>query len=105
MRDRVVMLHRLDPGAQPLGMPLADTPSPIPLLRCHLVDRRRVALQIRAILVPYRVERRRRDSATMEQFRLRARFMIDGLEESVGADPELQKALADARQEIDADEP
>lgn len=41
----------------------------------------------------------------MEQFRLRARRMMDALEESVGADPELQKALADARQEIDADEP
>jgi hypothetical protein len=69
------------------------------------LDRRRIALQIRAILIPYRVERDRRDSATMAEFRLRARRMIDGLEEGVRADPELQKALADAREEIDADEP
>jgi hypothetical protein len=69
------------------------------------LDRRRIALQIRAILIPYRVERDRRDSATMAEFRLRARRMIDGLEEGVRADPELRKALADAREEIDADEP
>jgi hypothetical protein len=69
------------------------------------LDRRRIALQIRAILVPYRVERDRRDSATMAEFRLRARRMMDGLEEGARADPELHKALADARREIDADEP
>jgi hypothetical protein len=69
------------------------------------LDRRRIALQIRAILIPFRVERQRRDTATMEQFRLRARRMMDALEERVEADPELRKALADARREIDADEP
>ena len=69
------------------------------------MDRRRIALQIRAILIPYRVERQRRDSATMEQFRLRAREMMDALEDSVGDDAELRKALDDARREIDADEP
>ena len=69
------------------------------------MDKRRVALQIRAILVPYRVERQRRDSATMEQFRLRAKQMIEALEENVEGDPELTKALTDARREIDADEP
>jgi hypothetical protein len=68
------------------------------------MDRRRVGLQIRAILVPYRVERRRRDGATMREFRTRARQMIDALEPRVEADPELQKALSDARAEIDADE-
>ena len=68
------------------------------------MDRRRVALEIRAILIPYRVERERRDTATMEQFRLRARRMMDALEEQVGADPALRKVLADARREIDADE-
>jgi hypothetical protein len=69
------------------------------------LDRRRVGLQIRAILVPYRVERRRRDGVTMHEFRLRARQMIDALEPRVRADPELQRALSDARAEIDADEP
>ena len=67
------------------------------------MDRRRVALQIRAILIPYRVERERRDTATMEQYRLRARLMMDALEESVEADPTLRKELADARRELDAD--
>ena len=73
-------------------------------LGCQLVDRRRIALQIRAILIPYRVERQRRDTATMEEFRLRARRMMDALDERVEDDPELSKALADARREIDADE-
>jgi hypothetical protein len=68
------------------------------------LDRRRVALQIRSILIPYRVELRRRDTATMEQFRVRARQMMDALDERVEGDPELSKALADARREIDADE-
>ena len=75
------------------------------LPECEPLDRRRIALQIRAILIPFRVERQRRDTATMEQFRLRARRMMDALEERVEADPELRKALADARREIDADEP
>ena len=68
------------------------------------MDRRRVGLQIRAILIPYRVERRRRDGATMQEFRTRAREMIDALEPRVKADPELRKALSDARAEIDEDE-
>ena len=68
------------------------------------MDRRRIALQIRAILIPYRVERQRRDSVTMEQYRLRARRMLDALDERVGDDPELRKGLDDARREIDADE-
>ena len=68
------------------------------------MDRRRVALQIRAILVPYRVERRRRDGVVMQEFRLRARRLIDSLEPTVQADPELQQALSDARAEIDADD-
>lgn len=68
------------------------------------LNRRRIALQIRAIIVPYRVERHRRDSATMAEFRLRARRMMDELEEVAASDPDLAKALAEARAEIDADE-
>ena len=88
-----------------MGMRLAYDPSPNLLPECEPLDRRRIALQIRAILIPFRVERQRRDTATMEQFRLRARRMMDALAERVEADPELRKALADARREIDADEP
>jgi hypothetical protein len=45
------------------------------------VDRRRIDLQIRAIVVTYRIERRRRDSHVMEEFRARARSILGGLEE------------------------
>jgi len=69
------------------------------------LDRRRIALQIRAILIPFRVERGRRDSATMAAFRLRASRMMDDLEEDASTDPELTKALTDARREIEADQP
>lgn len=69
------------------------------------MDRRRVDLQIRAILIPYRVERQRSDAATIEQFRLRARRMLDVIEKHVEADPAMRQQLADARREIDADEP
>jgi len=72
--------------------------------RVSVLDRRRIALQIRAILIPFRVERHRRDSATMAEFRLRARRMMDELEEGAHGDPDLEKALADARHEIDEDE-
>lgn len=68
------------------------------------MDRRRIALQIRAILLTYRVERRRRDSRIMEQFRGRARVLLNDLDASVGTDAELRKALSDARKEIEGDD-
>ena len=58
------------------------------------MDRRRIALQIQAILLPYRVERRRRDSRVMEQFRERARVLLNDLDESAGTDTELRRALS-----------
>jgi hypothetical protein len=68
------------------------------------MDRRRIALQIQAILLPYRVERRRRNSRVMEQFRERAHVLLNGLDESVGTDAELRHALSDARRELDSDD-
>lgn len=68
------------------------------------MDRRRIALQIQAILLPYRVERRRRSSRVMEQFRERAHALLNDLDESVGTDTELRQALGDARQELDRDD-
>ena len=68
------------------------------------MDRRRIALQIRAILLTYRVERRRRDSRIMERFRGRARLLLNDLDESVGTDAELRKALSDAQNEIEGDD-
>lgn len=68
------------------------------------MDRRRIALQIQAILLPYRVERRRVNSRVMEQFRQRARVLLTDLHESVGSDAELRQALSDARQELESDD-
>ena len=71
---------------------------------CAPMDRRRIALQIQAILLPYRVERRRRDSRVMEQFRERARVLLNDLDESAGTDTELRRALSDARRELESED-
>ena len=69
------------------------------------MDRRRIELQLRAILLTYRVEHRRRDSSTMREFRERARALLDGLEEAVLPYPDLKAAVDDARRELDGDDP
>lgn len=40
----------------------------------------------------------------MEQFRDRARLLLNDLDESVGTDAELRKALTDARKELEGDD-
>lgn len=66
------------------------------------MDRRRIELQIRTVVVTYRVEQRRRDSPTMEAFRVAARQLLDNLAEAVRPYPDLQARLDEARQELDA---
>ena len=66
-------------------------------------DRRRIELQIRAVLVTYRVEARRRDAPTMGEFRERARALLDGLEEAVGPYPDLAERLREAQSELEAE--
>jgi len=68
------------------------------------MDRRLIELQLRAVMVTYRIEQRRRDSPTMEGFRERARSILLSLEEEVGPYSDLQTALADARRELDGDD-
>ena len=68
------------------------------------LDRRRVSLQIRAIVVPYRIEHRRRGSETMQVFRDRARALLDQLDD-IQPYPDMQDELKRARDEIEADEP
>lgn len=68
------------------------------------VDDRRVRLQIELIRVTYRIERRRRDSPTMEAFRERARSILDELEAETRARPDLHARLAQARRELEGDE-
>jgi hypothetical protein len=67
------------------------------------MDRRRIELQIRAIVVPFRIERRRRDSPTMEEFRARAPI-LDGIEDEAGRYPELEALLIGARRELESGE-
>jgi hypothetical protein len=69
------------------------------------VDRRRIALQIRAVRVTFRIEQPRRSAETMAAFRSRARALLDGLDEEARPYPELERDLADARAEVDAKEP
>ena len=67
------------------------------------MDRRRIEMQIRAVVVPYRIESRRRDSLTMRAFRDRARSLLAALEDDVLPYPDLADRLMEARQELDSD--
>jgi hypothetical protein len=67
------------------------------------VDRRRIELQIRAVVVTLRIERERRDASTMEEFRARARSILDALSGEVRAHPELEPLLQAAFKELEAD--
>jgi hypothetical protein len=66
------------------------------------VDRRRIDMQIRSVVVTYRVERRRRDTPTMDAFRTRARRLLDDLREDVRPYPDLEARLREARRELDS---
>lgn len=65
------------------------------------VDRRRIELQIDAILIPFRIERTRRDSSTMEEFRAHARSILDGLQEDAREYPDLEARLVEVRRELE----
>ncbi len=65
------------------------------------MERRHIELQLRAVLVTYRIELKRRDSATMAIFRARALSLLEGLGDEMAPHPDLQDALRDARRELD----
>ena len=65
------------------------------------MERRHIELQLRAVLVTYRIELKRRDSATMETFRARALSLLEGLGDEMAPYPDLQDVLRDARRELD----
>ena len=69
------------------------------------MDRRHIALQIRAVRVTFRIEQPRRSPESMAAFRFRARALLDGLDEAVRPFPDLERDLADARAEVDAKDP
>ena len=68
------------------------------------MDDRRVRFQIEVVRVTYRIERRRRDSSTMEAFRERARAILRDVEPEALAKPELRARLVEARRELDEDD-
>lgn len=65
------------------------------------MDRRRIELQIRAVLVAYRGEQRRHDADVMDAFRARATSILDELEPLVTGDADLERRLEDARALLD----
>jgi hypothetical protein len=64
------------------------------------VDRRHIELQIRIVLVTFRIEQRRRDISTMKAFRDRARSILDALADDVRPYPDLEAQLQEAREEL-----
>ena len=64
------------------------------------MDRRYIELQIRAVVVTYRIERERRDAPTMHSFLARATALLDGIGAEVQAYPDLAARLLEARQEL-----
>jgi hypothetical protein len=68
------------------------------------LDRRRFELQMRAILVMYRIEGRARNHVTMDRFRVRAHQLLDELDAELGTHSDLRGRVAEVRAEIDADE-
>ena len=64
------------------------------------MDRQHIELQIRAVVVTYRIERRRRDAPTMEAFGTRARAILDALDAEVEGHPDLAERLLEARTEL-----
>lgn len=66
------------------------------------MDRRQIELQIRAIVVSYRIERRRQDGSTMDGFRARARTILDAIEADARRYPDLEARMVETRDELDA---
>jgi hypothetical protein len=67
------------------------------------MDRRRIELQIRAVVVTFRIERRRRDTSDMDAFRARARSILESLTEEARPYPDLASQLEHVLGELDVD--
>ena len=64
------------------------------------MDRRDIELQIRIIRLTYRREARDHRSRTLDDFRRRAKEIIDGIAPDASREPDLETALDDLRREI-----
>jgi hypothetical protein len=69
--------------------------------RSELAERERVALQIQAVVVPYRDPHVAGDPAICDGYRLRARSLLDGLDAAVVPFPDLRARLSAARAELE----
>ena len=69
-------------------------------MHSNALERERIELQIRAVVVPFRIERELRDQDVRKDFRRRARELLDHLDAAVGPYPDLQEALGAARVEL-----
>lgn len=65
------------------------------------LERARIALQIQAVVVPYRDDLDRNDPAVCAGYRLRASSLLDGLDTAVRPFLDLQDRLAAARLELE----
>jgi hypothetical protein len=64
-------------------------------------ERERIALQIQAVVVPYRDAQVRSDSRICAGYRLRAGTLLDGLDSAAQPFPDLQDRLFAARAELE----
>ena len=64
-------------------------------------ERERVALQIQAVVLPYRDPRVTADPAVCDGYRLRASQLLDGLDAAVIPFPDLRASLSAARAELE----
>lgn len=65
-----------------------------------VMERKRIALQILAVVVPWRHELPQMDPADRDLFRVRAHALLNYLDVAVMPYPDLQDALAAARAEL-----
>jgi len=65
------------------------------------MDRRRIEYQLRILRVTYRSELRRQDASIMDEFRHRARSILQSLEHEVSSYPDLHAVMLEVRQELD----
>jgi hypothetical protein len=63
-------------------------------------ERRRIALQIRAVVVPYRDDALTEESGLLAGYRLRASGLLDDLDIAVLPFPDLRARLSAARVEL-----
>jgi hypothetical protein len=63
-------------------------------------EHERIALQIQAVVAPYRDAQVTGDSAICDGYRLRASSLLDGLDAAARPFPDLQNSLSAARAEL-----